>query len=757
MSDVQSPQKWQTFRTDGQWEGFASIGGMTCAACAIDIETEASKLPGLTEFELNPASGLSRWVASDEFAIVLLQERAKKLGYQFYGTAECAKQGSNKALRLALRQQLLRWAVALLCAIQIMMFAGPEYWYSPQEIGIQEFYLLRWAQWVLALPVILYCARPFYAGAWLAAKNKRWSIDQPIVLGVLLAFAFSSYNLMNEQSHVWFDSVAMLVAFLLLSRWLIDKNTRQVVSKVLQQVPDLPTTVLAFRDGQWLDTPASQLKLGQLFKLTKGVCSPVDARLAPSQEVAWFDEALRTGESDPVKKNKGQLIDAGAKLIGSTAELVVDQIRVGDYLRTLAERQNRVLASKPKRQGRLDSLIPWYAASVLAISLSTTLIWFFFGVPIEQAVALGVTVLLVTCPCALALSWPLVNLFLLERLKNKGVMVTDPDALESLEKVDAIAFDKTGTLAPMQAAKLTWSVSPWASNFEHWSVSLIQEAAFKLAQQSSHPVSRAIVQDLAPTFGDKDTLSCLSAMEVPGMGVSAVIRDRVHDVLFFARLGSARFCDVVEPKTSKSSVYLSVQYASDDLINEGKGILMMSVHIEWGVPKIDRKRFSQLQEIGIESYLLSGDHAEAVNSWAPDYQFVSRVSNMTAQSKAAYIEQLQLKGKTVLMVGDGMNDAIAFSQADVALSGQGSSTMSAQQADLLLTQERLDVLPEVLSLARLAGRLGRENVIWSLSYNAVGIILAVSGRLTPLMAAIGMGLSSVIVLANAWRLRHGKG
>ena len=304
MSAVESPQQWQTCRTDGQWEGFATIGGMTCAACAIDIEAEASKLPGLTEFELNPASGVSRWVASDEFAIEQLQQRTKQLGYQFYGTSESARQASSHALTQQLRKQLLRWTVALLCAVQIMMFAGPEYLYSPHEIGLQEFHLLRWAQWVLALPVVLYSARPFYTGAWLAAKNKRWSIDQPIVLGVILAFIYSSINLMNERSHVWFDSVAMLIAFLLLSRWLIDKSTRQALGKVLQTVPDLPLLVVAYESGEWLEIPSSKLKAGQLFKLFRGTASPVDARLSAAQAAAWFDESLRTGESSPVKKNK---------------------------------------------------------------------------------------------------------------------------------------------------------------------------------------------------------------------------------------------------------------------------------------------------------------------------------------------------------------------------------------------------------------------------------------------------------------------
>lgn len=754
---MESPQKWQSCRTDGQWEGFASVGGMSCAACAIDIETEASKLPGLIEFELNPASGLSRWLASDEKFIDLLHQRAQKLGYRFYGTAESAQKGSEKVLKVGLRQQMLRWAVALLCAMQIMMFAGPEYLFPPDQIGEQEFHLLRWAQWVLILPVIFFSARPFYTGAWLAAKNKRWSIDHPIALGVLVAFGYSSFNLMNEQSHVWFDSIAMLIAFLLLSRWFIDRSTRKVVARVLQLVPDLPLSVMAFEADQWVETPSSKLKMGQVFRLSSGMATPVDARLAPDQHSAWFDESLRTGESSPVRKTREQLIDAGARLIDQTVELVVEQTRLGDYLRTLAERQNRVLASKPKRQGQLERLIPWYAATVLALAIISSLAWYLTGAPVGQVVSVGVSVLLVTCPCALALSWPLVHLFLLERLKKDGVLVTNSDALEALGAVDAIAFDKTGTLAPVQAAQVQWSVSPFASQFKNWTADLLKEAAFKLAQQSTHPVCRAIIQDLVASKGQQDNLACLSTMEVPGMGISAVIRDRVNDILFFARLGSARFCDVVEPAESFSKVYLSIQYASEDLINEGKGILMMSASIHWGKPRISREGFERLGQMGIESYLLSGDREDAVVSWAPDLEFKQRVPMMSAQSKADFIKNLQCQGKTVMMLGDGMNDAVAFSQSDVAVSSQGSATMSAQQADLLLTHNQLDLLPDVIKKARLACRLGRENMIWSLSYNVIGIGLAMSGILTPLMASIGMGLSSLVVLVNAWRLRAWRG
>lgn len=248
-TDPQNLSGLQNLRADGQWEGYARAAGMNCGACAIELQQAALKIQGLSSFLVNPASGLVSWVASQPTAIDVMVQRAAHMGYAL-GSGSMADQGLQAHRnRLAKRNMFLRFLVASLCMMQIMMYSSPEYFFDAQHIGEQPLYLLRWAQWVICLPVLLYCAAPCFRRAWRAALQARLVMDQPIALGILLAFAVSSLNLMKPSAHVWFDSVAMLLALLLLAQWLIERQTAKALDHLASLQPDLPLQVEA-RQGK---------------------------------------------------------------------------------------------------------------------------------------------------------------------------------------------------------------------------------------------------------------------------------------------------------------------------------------------------------------------------------------------------------------------------------------------------------------------------------------------------------------------------
>ena len=351
------------------------------------------------------------------------------------------------------------------------------------------------------------------------------------------------------------------------------------------------------------------------------------------------------------------------------------------------------------------------------------------------------------------------QLFLLERFRQQGVLVSQPDALETLGEVSVIAFDKTGTLASSRHATVTWGQPCWTNPSHFDSQSDLLGVAFRLAEQSSHPVARAVVQSIIQQGANSQHFHCLSVMEVPGMGISAAVCKKGDPAVYFCRLGSADFCEIKQSSSSQSAVCLSVR-VQIDRASEGQAkedhllpVATLSGTIVWGETHIEPYTMASLKALGLQCDLLSGDQDLAVRTWAPNLTFDHRFSRLSAQDKARYIERLQSHGKKVLMAGDGMNDVLAFTQADVSLAASDCSAMSAQQADLLMLHKRLELLPDLIQAARFANRLGWENMAWAMGYNIVGMALAVSGVLTPLWASIGMGASSLIVLLNAARLR----
>lgn len=759
---AQSPHSsdLQQRRADGLWEGTANIGGLYCGACAYDIQSEALKTPGIYSFEVNPASGLGHWVASNQLAINEFGKRIEKLGYRFLSSNITPRELSQQQHKKELRQHMLRWSVGLLCAVQIMMYAGPEYFYSVADLGVQSVHILRWAQWVLVLPVMLYCAQPLFVRAFRAALQKKWAVEQPVVLGILLAFVFSSSQLLSAQGHVWFDSIAMLVTFLALSRWLVERFSRKAVYEVLSMAPDLPEQVERLINDQWQLSLVSQLQQGDTFRLSQGMSCPVDAQLADSKAVAWFDESLLTGESTPVKKNGLQCIDAGSRFIGESIKLIVVSSTVGNYLQHLSGLLSRAMAQKPLWQSHLDRLLPWFVAMVFCLALGRGLYSYYSGDAASQLIQLVVTMLLVACPCALALSWPLVRLFVMVRFQQDGLLVAQPAALERLSKVTAITYDKTGTLAPVGQASVQWSYYEMTDTKNDWSAQLIHEVTLMMATHSSHPLARALLKNELPEISAafSNRFEFKSVLEITGMGISAVVQDTTNHNTMLLRLGSAKFCGAQSELTEKSVSFLSV-YPSFNvacLTPSSPAVVLACVQVNWGDSILDKTTLNTLSQLGLKQFLISGDHQKAVIGWMPALTFDGRYWQQTAEQKAQVIQRLQQQGHVVTMIGDGLNDAVAFAQADVAIACKNATALSAQQADILVPQSALAQLPTYITLCRQANRIGFQNMYGSMAYNLSAMALAATGLINPLFAAVGMGLSSIVVFLNAARLTRCK-
>lgn len=734
----------QLRRADGHWEGIARISGMDCGACAVELEQAARQVGGFQQFAVNPASQLAQWVADSPQAIEALARKARRLGYAL-GVQEChageLQQVKNKK---AARSRFLRFLVAALCMMQIMMYSTPEYLFETTEIGLAETGLLRWAQWVLAWPLMLYCALPYFRRAWVAALQGRLVMEQPIVLGLLLAFVLSSLNLNSPAGHVWFDSIAMLLTLLLLVQMGIENQTARALEHLASLQPDLPVQVEIQQDNGWISWPVAKLQAGQIYRLAKSQAVPVDSECVNEESTVWVDEAMRTGEIDPVLKKQGDLIQAGSRLLTSHALLRCMPQTQGDSLLSLGQLLLQALAAKPAHQDRVDRLLPGFVLGVLLCSAATALYWAVFRLQFDTAASAAVSVLIVTCPCALALALPLVRLFGVRRLAEAGVLVRNAQALDTLNSIRLLALDKTGTLTTTTAQAVHVQA---LAGIAPISKPVLLNGLCMLARRSMHPVSRAVANHLFHSLSAQvQPVHWLRFEEVPGVGLVGEFLH--HGQRIELRLGTAAHCGL-------SSVQGFASHAFASCIMNRQGDSFQAVLFSVVLQAEDRlaARLTDLKTRGLGLHMLSGDTPAAVQKWMPELPLDSRQGGMRPEDKTRWISQQQVQGLAVAMVGDGLNDSSAFAKADVSFAAAGASTLSAGQADFLLMRPGLAGVQAAFSVARLVETIGRQNLLWAMAYNAVAVPFAAAGLLTPWMASVGMGVSSLVVFANALRIK----
>lgn len=752
----------QVLRDDGLWEGSAWVQGITCAACAVELEQEARQIAGLHQFELNPASALGHWLATHPDAIDQLNSKAQQLGYQLDTSSSSGFELSLKKDRELSRSMLLRLIVAVLCMMQIMMYSAPEYIYSPDQIGWLETQLLRWAQWVLCWPILLYSAQTIFKAAWTASRHGRWSVELPVSLGLLIAFVYSSVQMPNPQAKMWFDCVAMLVSLLLASRWLVGRYTSDALRHVMALAPDLPSEVSRWDGKDWVSSPIASLQQGDMVCIEAGQTCALELMLGPETGQVWVDESMRTGESQPVLRKSGDVLEAGSKLVQGRAVGKLLSISAEGYLSRIGVSLQRALARKPSRQALIDRLIPYFSMAVVFAAACTAAYWGFLRSDPHTAWSATVAVLLVSCPCALALSWPLVRLFAIRNLSRLGVMVRNPEALDRLAQVDCMALDKTGSLSSRRQLSVRVSGVKPPPGLEAEQAPLTfheaKQVALVLAQRNQHPLSSALALELIGKLADysagnsapaaENPFVVLSYLEIAGQGVSAVVLNNLTGEHHLVRLGSALFCQVhtEEANMGASWVYLAVggEYLQP----------LLKAEIAHGKALISPTQFEALKPY--RPSLLSGDKQSAVQAWATELEFEERQFEQTPQDKAEWIAQQQTKGRHVLMFGDGLNDAVAFAQADVSVASYAPAGLTAKQADFLMLREQPSLLLNLILTARSMQVLGFQNMAWSLIYNLFALPLAMTGQLEPWMAAVGMGISSLVVIGNSARLGSGE-
>jgi P-type Cu2+ transporter len=691
-----------------------AVDGIACGACIGRIEHAVKSLPGVTEARLN-FTNRRLHVAWADGAVNPAQilQALEDSGYHGHPFVPLRVEQEEAAEARFLTRCL---AVAGFAAVNIMLLSVSVWSGNVTDITPETRDFFHWASVLIALPAAAYAGRPFFASAWRALRARALNMDVPISLGVILALAMSLVETANHAEHAYFDSAIMLLFFLLIGRTL-DHATRRRTRAVAGNLAALKAdTAHRFAGDELVSVPVAALKAGDRLLVKPGERVPADGTVLNG--VSEIDESLITGETARRKVTSGATIYAGSMNYSGALTLKVT-VAGGSALIDEIEKLLDKAASAKSRTMRLADRASRIYAPVVHLTAALTFVgWLIAGASVHDAVVTAIAVLIITCPCALALAIPAVQVVASGTLFRANIILNAGDAIERLAEVDTVIFDKTGTLTLPE---------PCVVNVAALDPDLLQKAA-QLALSSRHPLAVALSREAAtrtPFDG---------AMEVPGQGVHAVING------IEARLGSAEFCDVVAANVSSASAICFRHGKCFDVIAIAQKLRPDAVEV-----------VSSLRGRGFDLRILSGDRAEAVAPIAHALGIEHWQGGLKPAEKIARIEEWKAHGHRVLMVGDGLNDAPSLAAAHVSLSPICAADVTQAQADAVFLGERLKPVLDAVVIARRARSLMTENLWLAAIYNAVAVPIAIAGAVTPLIAALAMSGSSLLVTLNALR------
>jgi Cu2+-exporting ATPase len=691
-----------------------AIDGIACGACIARVESAVKRVPGVTEARLNFTDRRLHVAWADgalkPAEILRALEASGYHGHPFV-PLRAEQEEAAKAVRLTRCMAVAGFATMNVMLLSVSVWSG-----NVTDITTETRDFFHWASALIALPAAAYAGRPFFASAWRALRSRALNMDVPISLGVILALAMSLFETANHAEHAYFDSALMLLFFLLVGRTLdhaMRRKTRAVAGNLAALKAE---TAHRFTGDELVSVPVATLKAGDRLLVKPGERVPADGTVLRGN--SEIDESIVTGETALRRIGPGNTVYAGCPNYSGAITLQVTAAGGSSLIDEIEKLLDRASSAKSRTVRLADRASRIYAPVVHLTAALTLVGWLIAGASLHDALITAIAVLIITCPCALALAIPAVQVVASGALFRSGVILNTGDALERLAEVDTIIFDKTGTLTLPE---------PRVVNATALDPGLLEEAA-RLALSSRHPLAVALSREaLTRTPFD-------GAIEHPGQGVCAIV-DGLE-----MRLGSPEFCSVVGVHRSDASIICFRHGGRVAVIAIAQSVRPDAVEV-----------VTSLRERGLDLCILSGDRVEAVAPVAKALGINCWQAELKPAEKIARIEEWKAHGSQIAMIGDGLNDAPSLASAHVSLSPISAADLTQAQADAVFLGERLQPVLDAVRIASCARLLMTENLWFAAIYNAVAVPIAIAGAVTPLIAALAMSGSSLLVTLNALR------
>lgn len=739
--NLDTPQIYERYVTQKDpkiWEIYIKVTNIHCSACIWLNEKALLDIDGVHTAVINFATGTAK-VSFDKnkTSITDIFQCILSIGYKpiLFKPGEKLKKGQNN-----LKSLLLKIGVAAFCFGNIMLFSVALYsgYFSGIELGYKR--LLHYVSWALATPAYLYSGSPFLIGAFSSLKRKTLTMDVLLFLGISLAYFYSVYVTLSDNGEVYFDSVCMIYFFILIGKYFEEKSRVYSHEKIDELLCKLPEMSICITNTMETSIPSESIISGMTLKTIAGERVPIDAKLL--SDSIHIDESFLTGESRPIKRKKGDTIQAGSICLDSTCYLEAITSYSDSSLSRMKNRIEEAILAKPKIQILTERIASHFIRTVFGVAILTFLGWMFYSHDLEKALVYTISVLIVACPCALGISVP--TALVTNHIVNSkfGAILKSPNAIDPLSNLDTILFDKTGTLTEGKFRVLE-STLPDSSLLSY---------IYKIESESNHPIAKSVLRYIESN--PSHSISILSDLEIKnlkvlsGEGIRATLLDLGSEKEIL--LGTASLLQsqgVSVPEVNKEG---SIIYVSLNLIYQGYLLLSDTPRKE------SFELISHLKKIIPDIRLISGDREEIVQSTANTLGITKYMANCKPEKKADLVASLHREGKIVAMVGDGINDSLSLAGADVGISHSDAEDLSIDKSDLILLSGNLLSLHKSILSAKITSKVIKQNIFISLFYNSIMLPLAISGWMIPVLCAGFMTLSSLTVLINSLSIRWRK-
>jgi len=701
------------------------IEGITCAACIWLLENHINTNSGVNSFTINHTTQRATlcWSPSlVKLSDILLM--VYQLGYKAHPYKANIEE---EILAKERKKAIIRLGIAGFAMMQNMMFAIPLYVGMASGISDGFISLFRWVSLLVTTPVVLYAARPFFQAAIRDIKTRHLTMDVPVSLAIGIAYLSSAYITIFGGKDVYFDSVAMFTFFLLLGRFLEAQARLKSGQSIASLINLIPPSAIKIVNGSEVVISVKELKVGDLIRVKPATLIPADGIIHKGQ--SSIDESALTGEFMPVNKQANDNVTGGTSNVENPLDITITAVGANARISSIMRLLDRAQTEKPAVALIADKVASYFVAAVLIITASVFIFWWFQDQ--ESAFSIALSVLVVTCPCALSLATPTALTAATSLLRSKGFLITRGHVLESLALTNELIFDKTGTLTKGQLV-----ISQVVSNCDLNNSKLFSLAS-SLEQYSEHPIAKA--------FSNNHHYSADNISATPGGGIEGTINNhkyRIGHIGYAAQLLDNELSDR-HLQTPDKGHWLA-------LVSQEK--LLGWFLIEDAIREESSLVINTLKQFGYGVSLLSGDQSESVFTTAKTLGIDTAIGGASPEDKLSYMQKQQGLNKNIIMVGDGLNDVPVMAGTQLSIAMGNANDLTKMKADAILLSSNLDTLLLALKTGKKTRKIIRQNLSWAIAYNLIALPLAATGMIPPYAAAIGMSASSLIVVCNAIRL-----
>ena len=722
---------------------------MTCAACAVSVESMLKSVEGVKDAGVNFANQ-DAWVEYNPAVATpeMLQSTVRSIGYDILiekDNQQEIKEAAQQKHYEAIKQRTIWSSVISFPILIIGMF------FMDMPYG-------NYIMMALATPVVFYFGRSFFINAWKQAKHHKANMDTLVALSTGIAYLFSAFNTFfpdfwharGLHAHVYFEAAAVVIAFISLGKMLEEKaksNTSSAIKKLMGLQPKTVTLVL--EDNQTQEIPVNQVKVNYLLLVKPGEKIPVDGIVTTGQ--SFVDESMISGEPIPVEKNTGAKVFAGTINQKGSFQFKAEKVGAETLLAQIIKMVQEAQGSKAPVQKLVDKIAGIFVPIVIGISILTFILWMLLGGEnaFTHALLTAVTVLVIACPCALGLATPTAIMVGVGKGAENNILIKDAESLELAHKVNAIILDKTGTITEGKPEVTDMIFTEGLNEAE------LKSILMGIEMQSEHPLADAVVKYLRSAAVSPAVVDKIES--ITGKGVSAVFNEKTYLV---GNMKLMEENEVTVAQLQSKQIRLLQGEAKTVVLFAAEKKLAGIIAIADQIKTTSKKAIQKLQEAGIEVYMLTGDNQQTAAAIAGEVGLQHFKAEVMPADKAAFVKELQQQGKTVAMVGDGINDSHALAQADVSIAMGKGSDIAMDVAKMTLITSDLNSIPKALKLSKKTVNTIKQNLFWAFIYNLIGIPIAagvlypINGfLLDPMIAGAAMALSSVSVVSNSLRLK----